>query len=1196
MPRLTANPFALLNGCFKPSEPAGEAAAAAQTPPRSPFGLLRRAPAAPSAVGAASGRRLSKLLPRALQSAEQIEAEMQATIARIEAFYERDNGSSLELTGSFEYKKALLLRLIQKNSPHVGQFFRHMKIVGATAREISIRHQVLTHLMTDLNAEKEYAITKILYNSIKTAGEMPFLMTIGKKFAERDDHYENPIFTNYLDALRQRRFYSNMLPLPIYNHMGLIKIWALHSASPVNGPNGDELESYLRIDKYLDCVKFFEFDSTEITPLMRTLHEKAMAVNNANSEISSHIHFAAAHLIGNKFSAAQEETLMVAYESLLSQQEPRTFLMCSRIMGQAVQSSTGAKNLYAALNLFNNQALGVLMLGAVNGDMQLIYDFSAVLNKVKPDDAMHFSVNAFAEFSGCHHIKNDNKQRLLKIVLAAVLKHKTPAIECIELLKNLGAIAERINTRLPERGIESDNRSSSFYCYPFLPHCQNVTQLKAAANPEPAAIELLAETIHKGSHLEHLMRQLGTKSKESLRYSMVLDPIIFTKTELIKYSKKLIPKFVEECSIKKLEEKMYWLSNLLYYPANGWDSLCSPKVTLFFHQEVSDNCPQIYAIEQKARTEKNRHLRRYASLAAFLMLDTAPAVRESAAVKNMLAALAEFHGEDTRLPVMVCFYQSIREPEMAKQFEVFATGFKKHTQVFAAPIFVLSNYGQHTETLNTLTAMVNTKRFKDTKKALLVLEFICDMVACKTIDAKDKCHMVQRLVEEAKLVKTGMTMDMVGVSGLAKLAAVDKSDSSAATAALNHIAQGGDIHQAKALLFKVLYGVGDNEAAAFASAYENYLKTARAPTALPAYAMSIYMSNVNSEDREKVMAEIGLIARGLVANDGGITFNNIRYGTENNDHNTLMQTKAPAAWKTWQEEVSFESDIEYTNADVGVIVNCDKYLKEKIVSDRHVEAGTFPLLEQVLNETLSVMDALKKLETHAASKTPTIEKTLLQALQPELSNQARAAHLQSFIDMGADTQFPQLSQDVKDLQKRLTAGRLDIKKLKTLRASISSQPEDLFLIGTEVGGSCQSIHGSPGLNKALPGFVLCGKYLSAQVSKADGSLMYRRMLRLVWSEKLNAPVIHIEREYTNPGVPQKIKDACLELVFDKAEKMGVHVASNDKALITSHGSKEKLTLNAYKTPRAFEYVDAERGIQTAGTYSINSAVVLVSRH
>jgi hypothetical protein len=193
-------------------------------------------------------------------------------------------------------------------------------------------------------------------------------------------------------------------------------------------------------------------------------------------------------------------------------------------------------------------------------------------------------------------------------------------------------------------------------------------------------------------------------------------------------------------------------------------------------------------------------------------------------------------------------------------------------------------------------------------------------------------------------------------------------------------------------------------------------------------------------------------------------------------------------------------------------------------------------------------------------------------------------------DLPLHLPFPQLARDIKDLKKKLTAPPLSLDKCKNLRASISSKPEDLFLIGTEVAGSCQSIYGMPELNKALPGYVLDGKYLSAQVTNKNGVLMSRRILRLLWSEQHSKPVIYVEREYSNPGVPQKIKDATLDLIRQKASRMGALVATDDEELVDVKGKGMGIgRLRAYGSQHPYEYVDALGGVQENGEYTIANA-------
>jgi hypothetical protein len=189
----------------------------------------------------------------------------------------------------------------------------------------------------------------------------------------------------------------------------------------------------------------------------------------------------------------------------------------------------------------------------------------------------------------------------------------------------------------------------------------------------------------------------------------------------------------------------------------------------------------------------------------------------------------------------------------------------------------------------------------------------------------------------------------------------------------------------------------------------------------------------------------------------------------------------------------------------------------------------------------------------------------------------------------------QFAQDIVDLQKKLNAPQLSRQKCESLRVSISSHAEDLFLCGTEVIGSCQNIYSGDEYNKALIAYVLDGKYQIAQITQANGTLMARCMLRLLWSEEHQKPVIHIEQEYSNPGVPSKTKAIRMRLIYKKAQAMGALLAINDKALLQqlSIDKDEKfmahiIELNAYDSPYPYEYVDALGGIEEYGNYKIEA--------
>ncbi len=156
--------------------------------------------------------------------------------------------------------------------------------------------------------------------------------------------------------------------------------------------------------------------------------------------------------------------------------------------------------------------------------------------------------------------------------------------------------------------------------------------------------------------------------------------------------------------------------------------------------------------------------------------------------------------------------------------------------------------------------------------------------------------------------------------------------------------------------------------------------------------------------------------------------------------------------------------------------------------------------------------------------------------------------------------------------------------------------EDLFLCGTEVADSCLTIHNPSHYNKPLMGYVLDGKYRMLAIKYKDGRLMGRRMLRLLWDEQKKQPVLYLEHFYQNPGIPEKYKQALVELALQKAKQMNCVLVSHDRE--SGLGDFYTAPLIAYPTPWPFEYVDGERPSVVTGKegYQLSGASIVTSTH
>ena len=113
------------------------------------------------------------------------------------------------------------------------------------------------------------------------------------------------------------------------------------------------------------------------------------------------------------------------------------------------------------------------------------------------------------------------------------------------------------------------------------------------------------------------------------------------------------------------------------------------------------------------------------------------------------------------------------------------------------------------------------------------------------------------------------------------------------------------------------------------------------------------------------------------------------------------------------------------------------------------------------------------------------------------------------------------------------------------------------------------------------------------VKDAEGKIMARAVIRLLWDETSQSPVLFQERLYTrinDSALDGLIREACKR----KAEELGVPLVASSKDypdVIKTH-PRYPHALQALGGPAPYEYVDALSGIQKDGKFSINESYIL----
>jgi len=559
-----------------------------------------------------------------------------------------------------------------------------------------------------------------------------------------------------------------------------------------------------------------------------------------------------------------------------------------------------------------------------------------------------------------------------------------------------------------------------------------------------------------------------------------------------------------------------------------------------------------------------------------------------------LKAIQNFRAPATRYVLTHLLAQQCLPPAAkdADAFFAFSKPFAKtHTRLYPVLLFPLFQSALNHSALDKLKALLKHSEFKDAKRQKAMVNALIALVQATHLSDGLKLSLLEAALPGGSdpaaarsLAETAPLMEC-----LVSFAQKDIKLGERALQRLQSIRNPGDFNKQVNGMLKDLFPKLSN-ARNVAAHFNRYREHARHPTGVLSYAAKM-LSGLAGKEKASVLAAIGQFVNATVlAPEPESAFRELRYNAAQSLHLRLLADKAPAAFAQWQQPCVYQPSAAFLaqTSDSAKQTDIAAYLKQRIVMDEHVNPGTYPLLEKVLTGQKTLASALKESERQTASATG-VEADLLRLLEEGTPVEQKAELITQLLAAMPQGQF---RQDLTDLKIQLTPSvRQDNKQFSVIDTDAA---EDLFLCGTEVLGSCQNIQGTPNLNKALMGYVLDGKYRMLAIKSEDERLMGRRMLRLLWDEQTQRPVLHLERLYHNPGISEKYEQALVELAQQKARQMECVLVSHDAALPS--GGDYPAPLIAHPTPCPFEYVDAEELRVQAGKegYQLLKARIVAS--
>ncbi len=326
------------------------------------------------------------------------------------------------------------------------------------------------------------------------------------------------------------------------------------------------------------------------------------------------------------------------------------------------------------------------------------------------------------------------------------------------------------------------------------------------------------------------------------------------------------------------------------------------------------------------------------------------------------------------------------------------------------------------------------------------------------------------------------------------------------------------------------------------------------------------------------------------------------------------------------EELDLQTFIDhYKITPKEIRINYSEFLYNKIFEHQHMKGADYLTLKRYLEAKvpkekeeikLSLEKKLKDLEASVKVSVGLEEPEINEKIQYEILQLNIQLHLIQLAESDPTTKSTEARKAQLQLVRTL---KKDIKKIhqhnqflndlevlsKQLRNQLNSQKKkldltgwkirdtdyywDLFMAGTDVQGSCQSVEGDPSLNKCLMAYVMDGKNRMLTIVDETGTIEARSIFRLLLDEETKSPVLFMEELY--PSFVQGLLAAAIEkFALLRAQSLNLPLLSSES---TFQSYPYKHNIQSLGSVAPWEYVDAIHTDAEEGVFSIPNAQVIL---